>query len=292
MIALGPTEVQALELFRDAMETGAAWQNSADASDSRVTFGYDYVADGVPEAPNTRSNDLPRTGFKLESNLSTDDFRQNLFFADPILLSPVNENFSGNYRLRFDAWSNLDTNAYYNQNRFATSEWIGGGVRYEPSDSIFDDRGVRIQGKSDGDFDIAWNLYNNGSRVDDADTFIGDAESQIPYFADFLPSTFAPSSQLGNNVGPSPVGTPAFRWLTYELAITGDTVEITLEREDGERLPIAELTLAEEALDDPRTILLLYYDGYGPSFPPNPNLQFGLIDNVVVDRLIVRGDFN
>ncbi len=55
LLALPATQAQ--ELFRDELASGVGWGMNATSADAAATFGYDYSADGIPEAPNSRGDD-------------------------------------------------------------------------------------------------------------------------------------------------------------------------------------------------------------------------------------------
>lgn len=63
------TDSQAQIILEDDMTTGANW-TALGTSDTLATFGYDYSADAIPEAPNSLGGAV-RTGLKMEANLTT-----------------------------------------------------------------------------------------------------------------------------------------------------------------------------------------------------------------------------
>jgi len=60
------TQVSA-QLYQDQMNSGAGWGENATTGDYLATFGYDYSADGIPEAPNSQIGDAATRGLKMEA---------------------------------------------------------------------------------------------------------------------------------------------------------------------------------------------------------------------------------
>jgi len=285
--------VTSQELFRDAMTTGTAWQNLNTASiDSLVTHGYDYSADFIPEAPHSRPGDAASTGVKSESNLSVVNSGFGNEPSDIVALSPVVGTFTCNYRLRFDAWINFDSNAYYNLNRSGTSEIIGASIRADPtqfeshSTSLFSSFQTNAYAVMRGDGDI----YPGRAGDDSEDTqYTSFAQDDPDYYGDFLPPVSPPVGQQVDH-GPTAAGALGFQWLTFEFQAVDDVVLVIIEKTNGDRLPIFRIDeSAAPSLGE--SFVLLYDDDWYPSIAGRPEMQFGLFDNVVVENLI-SGDFN
>ncbi len=278
----------AQELFRDAMTDGAAWQNLNTAStDSLVTYGYDYTADFIPEAPNTRPGDAATTGVKAQANIAV---RNDA--ADVVALSPLGQTFAGNYRLRFDAWINYDLNAYFNLNRSGTSEAIGASIRADPTAfdpfpaNGFPQYRTNAYTLARGDGDLYYWRSNDDSPETETTWF---SQGDSLYYAEFLPPVSAPGGQQ-TDYGPTAAGAVGFQWLTFEYQAVGDIAMVIIEKPNGERLPIVRIDeSAEPSTGD--SFVLLYDDDFYLSIAPQPELQFGLFDNVVVEALM-PGDYN
>ena len=76
--------------------SSANWATNTSSSDNRLTWNFDYSTVGIPQlsgAPNTRA-------LKMEANLS-------LAAVAAINISPKNQNFTGDYQLRFNTWLNF-----------------------------------------------------------------------------------------------------------------------------------------------------------------------------------------
>ncbi|MGI9455827.1 MAG: hypothetical protein ACR2NU_04655, partial [Aeoliella sp.] len=95
-------------LFSDAMETGAEWQYShfggtgqpRTGDISSATFGFDYSALGVPEAPHSDTGDTAHRGLRLAANLP------GLWGGDQIAAVYENPSFTDQYTLQVDVWLN------------------------------------------------------------------------------------------------------------------------------------------------------------------------------------------
>jgi hypothetical protein len=88
-------------LFADNFDanTAANWNQNKSSSDNAITFNFDYSSLGIPSAPNsTNSSTL---GVQMKANLT-------LGAVAAVSLSPASQIFSGDYRVRFDAWINVN----------------------------------------------------------------------------------------------------------------------------------------------------------------------------------------
>jgi len=90
-------------LLSDDFSTGASSVNYAvvttDATSSFPTFAYDYSALGIPSAPNSGNGST--LGLKLDANFSAPNAAEGLTLHT--IASP-----SGDYRVKFDAWLNVN----------------------------------------------------------------------------------------------------------------------------------------------------------------------------------------
>ena len=83
----------------------------------KITFAYDYSADGIPPAPHTTNGTT--LGMKLEANITAAT-------AAGVSASPLNGNFTGDYRVRYDAWINYNGPLFDGGSQ--STEYLGGGV--------------------------------------------------------------------------------------------------------------------------------------------------------------------
>ena len=79
--------------------TSTNWIYNTSSSDNAVTFNFDYSTVGIPSAPHSTGGTT--RGLQMKANLS-------LGVVAAVSLSPTNQNFSGDYRLHFDAWINVN----------------------------------------------------------------------------------------------------------------------------------------------------------------------------------------
>lgn len=228
------------------MTSGTSWGVNASGSDYAATFGYDYSANSIPEAPNSRIGDAATSGLKLEANISSGTAQ---FFT----LYPMGQDFTGSYQLRFDAWMNYGTSG--------TTEFLGGGIGYNNSDADLTS-GVEAIATGDGGSSQDWRAFDNGTYYP-----LGNG-SGSPY-VDFLPS-----------VNGSVAGSPGFQWITWEFDVVGGDVSIFIEKPDASRLELT--SLSSSATDG--NISLFYADFFSSIASPTSD-TFGLIDNVTVTAI-------
>lgn len=112
-IAMLAASVHAQILFEDGLNSGANW-TVLQPTDTRVTFGYNYASDAIPQAP----NGTDRIGLKMEANLTAAVGRE-------LAVVPTNFTPSGNYRVSVDIWGNYSTTGT------GTTEFMGGFVGHD-----------------------------------------------------------------------------------------------------------------------------------------------------------------
>lgn len=273
-------DLSSAELFRDEMTSGAGWGMNASSADTAATFGYDYSADGIPEAPNSRGGDSATSGVKLEANHS-DFVDAGEFFT----LYPTGQNFTGNYRLRFDQWQNFDADERAGA-AVGTTEFAGGGIGY---DNVTADiaSGAQAISTGDGGSSNDWRAFKSPPQffIPDADMVAGDHNGAAAHHANFLPSVAPPASQ--GQSATSAAGSPGFQWITWEFNVIGDEVRILIEKPNGDRLNIVNYDKTDTSdgssgVSTDGNISLFYADFFS-SISPRPDLTFGVIDNVVVN---------
>lgn len=264
------------ELFRDAMSSGAGWGVNANNADSAATFGYDYSADDIPEAPNSVGGDTATTGVKLEANLA--DGALSVFS-----IYPVGESFSGDYSLRFDAWINYDVDERINGGSAGTTEFIGGGIGYD--DTLADvGVGAEVLATGDGGSGSDWRVFADGAFLDPAEMAGGSRNGFDPHFSDFLPGVSPPAGQFHLSYPPGTAGSPGFQWITFEIATHGDLGVINIEKPNGEVLRIAKFDQADRPFTADGNIRVIYADFFS-SVTSRPDITFGVVDNVVVSTV-------
>lgn len=268
-------------LFQDQMTSGAGWTTLASSGDTAATFGYDYSADGIPEAPNSDLGDTATRGVKLEANLVAPAV------AEHLTLVPTGQNFSGTYQLRFDAWMNFSTDDYYNNGAAGTTEFLGGGIGH---DSLTSDvaSGAQAIATDDGGSGSDWRAFKSAPQffVGAADMTGGSRNGFDAYYSDFL-TTVAPPAAQSQAAGTSVAGSPGFQWITWQFTSHGNgTVVVEIEKPGGATLEIVTLD-CNDTSDGSNGCstngnISLFYADFFSSVSPSPGLTFGLVDNVVV----------
>ena len=187
------TDSQAQIIFQDDMTTGANW-STVGQSDSLATFGYGYDFDAIPEAPNTPMGAAPRTGLKMEANLTAGV--QNEIAAIPNGIS-----LSGQYRIQVDIWGN------YIFGGGPTTEFMGAFVGHDGVTAGREGAGFLYTG--DGGSSRDYRLYKNTGEQ-----FIESGQYSPP-FGELPPDAMDPR---GNN-GENPFLAAAFPALDVGLAL-------------------------------------------------------------------------
>ena len=272
---MASTSSAATILFRDQMTDAAPWGvNVGGSGDVAYTFDYAYDLLRIPEAPNTQVGDAATRGVKLEANPNSPGT------VDFFSLYPTGQDFTGSYRLRFDAWQNFEVDGS------GTTEFLGGGIGY---DNVTADiaRGAQAMSTGDGGSSNDWRAFKSPPQffIPDADMAAGTQQGSDPYYADFLPAVPAAQGQAGTSVA----GSPGFQWITWDIAVAGDIVTINIEKPDASRLLIVEYDKTDTS-DGSAGVstdgnISLFYADFFDSVSTNPALAFGMIDNVEVTRI-------
>lgn len=269
-LSAGVSSASAQELFRDQMIDRSAWGIN-NTSDTVATFNYDYSADGIPEAPSSLGSDVATAGLKLEANTSASA-------GHYMSLYPLGESYTGNYRLRFDAWTNYDVNERINGGSAGTTEFIGGGVGY---DNTSTDVGVGAQliFTNDGGSGSDWRAFEDGTFIDGADMTAGSRNGFDAHYSDFLPGVTPPAGQSQDAFVDGVAGSPGFQWITVDMEVYYDTVVVNIEKPGGDTLSIVNIDASSYSTDGN---VMVFYADFFSSVTARPDLTFGLIDNVVV----------
>lgn len=264
-------------LFADGFETTNSalnWLVSQSQPVSTATFAYDYSADGIPPAPNTTNGTT--LGLKFVSLSST---------AAGISASPINGNFSGDYRLRFDMWIN------YNGPLFD-----GGSQSTECFDAGIGTTGTHVNWDATGADGIWFAVTGDNGYSDDYEVWVGPSEKAVAdgvftggsrngsaaYYSVFGGDA-APLLQQQNypnqQTGASGAGNGGFAWHDVVIAKQGTNVTWTI---DG--LQIAHISANATTLSS--NVFVGYMDDSSGA-APFAALSFGLVDNVRVESLTV-----
>lgn len=269
------------------VNTAAGWVTNRSSTDTRVTFNYNYAADGIPSAPNATGGTT--RGVKFEANILNGA-------VAALNISPVGQSFTGDYRLRFDMWMNQ--NGPFPAGGTGSTEHLTAGVGTAGSTVQWN------TGSSDGVWFAAdgegqaadtsattpdWRAYiGTVLQQTNSGVYVGGNQPNIrgnghPYYAGTFPGgQSAPALQQANypqQTGTLAVGTVGFAWRDVLMTKIGSTVEWTIAG-----LKIASVTNASLTANN---IFIGYWDSFA-SLSDNAALSFGLVDNVRVERLVTN----
>jgi hypothetical protein len=275
-------------LFWDQMSSASAanWGSNATV-DTAATFGYNYSAVGIPEAPNSMGGDVPTVGVKLEANLSSAT-------ASRILLYPTGQNFTGEYKLSFDAWMNYDLQELILGDAVGTTEFLGGGIGY---DGLANDltSGAQAINTGEGGSASDYRVFKSPPQffVAAADMTGGSRNNSDPYYTSFLPGQAPPAVQGQPAALVGPPGTAGFQWITWHFGVQDEAgqkiVRITLEKPNGDLLSLATVNCSDSSDGSSGCTtngnISLFYGDLFTSVSPRPDLTYGIIDNVHVESI-------
>lgn len=261
-------------VFADNFDVNSAanWTLSQSSADTRVAFAYNYSGYGIPSAPNSVGGTTK--GVKFEANVSAG-------VASALSISPVGQNFGGNYRLHYDLWMNANgpfpaggtgstqhhtsgvgtPGNHIQWGSQADGVWFGVDGEGQATDALPDFRayvGTALQSSNSGVY--AAGISPSARRADG------------PYYANVFPGgQGAPAVQAQS--GQLNVGTIGFAWRDVVVNKTGNVIEWFI---DG--LKIASVTNSLTYSN----IFIGYWDSFN-SLSGNTNLSFGLVDNLRVE---------
>jgi hypothetical protein len=269
--------------------TAASWTTNRSSADTRVTFNYNYAADGISSAPNSIGGTT--RGVKFEANMA-------LGTAAAINISPVGQGFTGDYRLRFDLW--INANGPFPDGGTGSTEHLTAGVDTTGNQLHWTGAGGGpsghwfVMGGEGGVTDTTTSslpdygalsgttLFAAGSGVYAAGTASNARGNGNAYYTAQFPGLSAPALQQANyaqQTGTTAAGTTAFAWREITINKIGGTVEWFIGG-----LKIAAISNATFTASN---IFIGYWDAY-PSVSDNAALSFGLVDNVRVERLVTN----
>ncbi len=276
-------------LFADAFEvdSSASWNINASAAQSDAAFAFDYSTVGIPPAPH--SSGSTTLGLKLRANSPV--LGAALFSG--ISVSPKNQNFTGDFRMRYDLWLNfpgpfpgggagstqLGTAGITSGTR---SVWPGGALT--PRDSVY----FAIDGDGGTTPDVR--IYTNGSAVLTTGSGVYSSGTQASagntedaYYSVFgrLPAPAAQLSGFASQTGLTALGAPGMAWHDVVITKLGDTLTWTI---DG--LSIATVNAAKYDFTLSTNIFVGHSDiNTGQTTIGLDAVHFGLVDNLVVESL-------
>jgi GH25 family lysozyme M1 (1,4-beta-N-acetylmuramidase) len=273
--------VQAM-IFSDSFDTNSAanWTVNKSSSDNAVIFNFDYSTLGIPSAPHSTGGTT--LGVQMKANLT-------LGVVAALSISPTNQSFSGDYRLHFDGWINVNgplPGGGQGSTEFLTAgigtagnrtEWTGSGSTadgfYFSADG---DGGVSAASTTTGDYSgYAGTVWKNaGSGIYAA----GSLDNANPYYTAMFPTgQSAPALQQANyaqQTGALNPGTFGLAWHDVIVSRRGSTVDWAV---DGIRT-----ATISNATFSASNIFVGFWDPFA-SLSSNSIINFGLVDNVRVE---------
>ncbi len=261
-------------LFTDDfdLDTATEYVVVVESADTAVTFNYDYGADGVPAAPSSAGTTL---GLKMEANLS--DGATDIVSVAPIGVTPA-----GDYVMTVEYWINFATAGS------GTTEFIGGGVAFDGLTP--DHNGVTHIASGEGGSGFRdYRPFAENALLD-----VTDVVTELESFENLASTTLQqwfpaqPVPEAQGQTGQGFDGGQAFAWRTLVFRVDRalETVTITI---DG--FEIATVACGGELgatcnLDG--LVRMMYVEVFA-SIASEPEFQFGLFDNLVVEELCEVG---
>ena len=273
-------------VFADDLDTvtGTNWIVNRSSADSSVVFGYDYSGLGIPPAPHSTNGTT--LGLQMKVNLSAS-------IAAAVSVSPTNQNFSGNYRLRFDGWINV--NGPFPGGGAGSTELLTAGIGTSGTRTEWNGSGSTADGyyfSVDGDGGSSdtttttadYNAYIGSSvqTVGTGDYWAGTdvtarGNGNFYYTTAFPHGAAAPAMQQAfypqqsGNLNP---GTFGLAWHDVIVSKRGSTVDWVV---DGVRI-----ATISNATFNTNNVSIGFWDPFA-SLSSNNVINFGLVDNVRVE---------
>jgi hypothetical protein len=284
VVALTVYPTQTLSFADDLdTDTSADWIVSKSSTDTRVSFDYDYSADGIPSAPHSTGGTT--RGVKFEANMANG-------VVAAVSISPVGRSFSGDYRLRFDMWINANGpfplgGRGSSQHFTAGLGTTGGHVQWTGAGTVdgywfaVDGEGQAGDTSTPSDFSayVGKTMQAAGSGVYSAGTDSnargnGNAYYQAAFPAGQTPPALQQATYPLQQTGALEGGAVGFAWRDVIIAKRGNTIEWSI---DGVKLAaFASVSMTNS------NVFVGYWDAF-TSVSDNTALSFGLVDNVRVE---------
>ncbi|MSU59477.1 MAG: hypothetical protein EXS35_15120 [Pedosphaera sp.] len=270
-------------VFADNFDTNSAanWTLNQSSADTRIAFAYNYSGYGIASAPNSVGGTTK--GVKFEANVS-------LTNVAALNISPIGQNFIGNFRLHYDLWINQNgpfPAGGTGSTQHHTSGLGTAGNRVQWNSGTADGVWFATDGEGQATDTSAtvpdWRAYSGITlQQTNSGVYVGGNQPNVrgnghSYYQNVFPGgQTAPGAQAQS--GGLDVGTIGFAWRDVVVNKTGNTVEWFI---DG--LKIATVTNVTFTSSN---IFIGYWDSFA-SWSDNTNLSFGLVDNLRVEVPVV-----
>jgi len=266
------------------VNTASNWICSRNSPDTEVNFAFNYGTLGIPSAPNSTGGTT--LGVQMKANLANG-------VAAAVSLSPTNKSFTADYRLRFDAWINV--NGPFPAGGAGSTLSLTAGLGATGTNTQWNGSGSTAKGyyfAMNGDGGAGTNAavpdycaFSNvtamaaASGVYAAGTDITARDDENVYYLRAFPNALtAPAQQRtdypqqgDNALDPGSVG---FAWHDVIVSRRGSVVDWSV---DGIRLATISNTVVIAS-----NICIGLWDPF-TSLSSNNAINFGLIDNVRVE---------
>ncbi|GJM26410.1 MAG: hypothetical protein DHS20C16_28250 [Phycisphaerae bacterium] len=257
-------------------DTSASWNINASSADATAVFAFDYDAGGllIPPSPNGGGSTL---GLRLAANVAAPNS------VEAITLSPVGQNFGGDYALRFDMWMN--SVGPFPGGGAGSTEFVTAGVGYDNS-TVNAAFGNGVGGwfacSGEGGSGSDYHAYKNEVLQGTGSFFAGSRNASAIYYSNIGgvdvgslgQNTAFPTTQTGILQS----GAAGFRWHEITIYRSGTKVRYVIDD-----LPIAEIDATVGASFPLAGNISIGYSDPFTSLATEPDLIFGLIDNLVVE---------
>jgi len=296
-LALIPTISNGQVLYTEDFDINhtANWTANSGPGNNSANFFFDYNSVGIPSAPHSVGGTT--LGLQLRANFAT------VGALTGISASPNGQIFSGDYRVTYDFWENMNGNA--NGGGSGTTQITGGGIGTSGTvaqhagsttmDSLWfaqtGDGGnsqnskdyrayssIAVGGGTSGNTGVG---YNTNSGAYAAGTAASVSDSANPYYAS-LGGNVVPAAQTAitpTQTGTTAAGAPAFKWHTGQIIKSGNTVNYSI---DG--LLIFSVDATTLAFGGGNIELIQSDVNSGVSTDPTATTyEFGLFDNILVE---------
>ena len=271
-------------LFADNFDGNSAtnWIYNTSSADNAAQFNFDYSTLGIPSAPNSANGST--RGLQLKANLAAGA-------VAAVSLSPTNRSFAGDYRLRFDAWINV--NGPFPAGGNGSTEYLTAGLgtsgnRVEWTGNANADGYYFSCDGDGGSADTAtttadYNAYSGATVLlaSTGDYWAGTDPTARGngnvYYTTLFPGAAAPALQQSNyaqqtgNLNP---GTFGLAWHDVIVSRRGSAVDWVV---DGVRL-----AYFSGATFTASNVCIGFWDPFA-SLSSNNVINFGLVDNVRVE---------
>lgn len=274
------------------VDTSSGWNINISTNNCDAAFAFDYSTIGVPAAP--RSPGGSTRGVKLRANSPILGSATTTALAPGISMSPKLQNFTGDYRVRFDIWQNypgplaaggagstmLSTFGITRGN--IVQFW--GGAAASPDAVFF---GMTGDGGSGND----WRVYTNVVRVANGTPGVyaagtGGAGNNLESYYNVFGQLQSPLAQSGvflSQSGLTSLGAPGFAWHDVVVTKSGSTVTWTI---DG--LRIGTVNSARFGMNLSTNIFIGQSDVNGTQTTVALDaMQHVIYDNLIVESLAV-----